>query len=168
MSGDFDAQRLLRFADRAEQLGYDSVWVGDSIVARARHEPLAMLAAIAARTESVALGTAVLPPVLNKTCAQHPCCKRPDRTIKPHVSRSSGRNCAMHRLMDRHIQRLNEYRAQHDCSNQRNGVIGVQHDCRNPAGGRPQGIEECPPAKTSHERLNHLPLISKTINICLR
>ena len=64
MSGDFDAQRLLCLADRAEQLGYDSVWVGDSIVARARHEPLSMLAAIAARTESVELGTAVLLPVL--------------------------------------------------------------------------------------------------------
>ena len=64
MSGDFDAQRLLRLADRAEQLGYDSVWVGDSIVARARHEPLAMLAAIAARTQWVELGTAVLLPVL--------------------------------------------------------------------------------------------------------
>ena len=51
MSGDFDARRLLRLADRAEQLGYDSIWVGDSIVARARHEPLAMLAAIAARTD---------------------------------------------------------------------------------------------------------------------
>ena len=64
MSGDFDAQRLLRLADRAEQLGYDSIWVGDSIVARARHEPLAMLAAIAARTERAELGTAVLLPVL--------------------------------------------------------------------------------------------------------
>ncbi len=64
MSGEFEARGLLALADRAERLGYDSVWVGDSIVARARHEPLAMLAAIAARTGSVLLGTAVLLPVL--------------------------------------------------------------------------------------------------------
>ena len=53
---------LLDLAVRAERAGYDSVWVGDSLLARPRHDPLTLLAAIAARTERVTLGTAVLLP----------------------------------------------------------------------------------------------------------
>lgn len=64
MSGDVPARPLLALAERAERTGYDSVWVGDSIVARPRHEPLSMLAALAARTQRVTIGTAVLLPVL--------------------------------------------------------------------------------------------------------
>lgn len=56
--------RLLSLAEQAERLGYDSVWVGDSLLARTRHEPLTLLAAVAARTERVELGTAVLLPAL--------------------------------------------------------------------------------------------------------
>ncbi len=56
----FDVAELLAFAERAEQAGFDSVWVGDSLLARPRHEPLTMLAAVAARTRRVTLGTAVL------------------------------------------------------------------------------------------------------------
>ncbi len=52
--------RLLHLAEQAERLGFDSVWVGDSLLARTRHEPLTLLAALAARTERVQLGTAVL------------------------------------------------------------------------------------------------------------
>jgi alkanesulfonate monooxygenase SsuD/methylene tetrahydromethanopterin reductase-like flavin-dependent oxidoreductase (luciferase family) len=59
-----DAQRLLALGERAERLGFDSVWVGDSPLARPRHDALAMLAALAARTERVTLGTAVLLPAL--------------------------------------------------------------------------------------------------------
>lgn len=55
---------LLDLAERAEGLGYDSVWVGDSILARPRHEPLTLLSAVAARTRRVELGTAVLLPAL--------------------------------------------------------------------------------------------------------
>ena len=55
---------LLAQAERAEALGFDSVWVGDSIVAKPRHEPLTLLAAAAARTKRVQLGTAVLLPAL--------------------------------------------------------------------------------------------------------
>jgi alkanesulfonate monooxygenase SsuD/methylene tetrahydromethanopterin reductase-like flavin-dependent oxidoreductase (luciferase family) len=55
-----EAEGLLQFGARAEQAGFDSVWVGDSLLARPRHEPLTMLAALAARTRRVALGTAVL------------------------------------------------------------------------------------------------------------
>ena len=64
MAGSPDAARLLALADRAEALGYDSVWVGDSLLARPRHEPLTLLAGVAARTSRLDLGTAVLLPAL--------------------------------------------------------------------------------------------------------
>ena len=51
-------------ARRAESSGYDSVWVGDSLLARPRGEPLTLLAAVAGATRRVALGTAVLLPLL--------------------------------------------------------------------------------------------------------
>jgi alkanesulfonate monooxygenase SsuD/methylene tetrahydromethanopterin reductase-like flavin-dependent oxidoreductase (luciferase family) len=55
------ARALVEAAVRAEQLGFDSVWVGDSMV-RARVEPLTLLTAIARATEHITLGTAVLLP----------------------------------------------------------------------------------------------------------
>ena len=55
---------LLDLAARAERLGFDSVWVGDSLLARPRHDPLTLLAAVAARTTKVELGTAVFLPAL--------------------------------------------------------------------------------------------------------
>ena len=55
---------LLALAERAERLGFDSVWVGDSLLARPRHDPLTLLAAVAARTQNVQLGTAVFLPAL--------------------------------------------------------------------------------------------------------
>ncbi|MFT5530774.1 MAG: alkanesulfonate monooxygenase SsuD [Candidatus Poriferisodalaceae bacterium] len=64
MSDQPETGPLLELADRADRLGYASAWVGDSLVARPRHEPLTMLTAIAARTESMIVGTAVLIPVL--------------------------------------------------------------------------------------------------------
>jgi len=48
----------------ADQAGYDAVWVGDSIVAKPRLEPLTTLAYLAGITERVRLGTAVLLPAL--------------------------------------------------------------------------------------------------------
>jgi alkanesulfonate monooxygenase SsuD/methylene tetrahydromethanopterin reductase-like flavin-dependent oxidoreductase (luciferase family) len=59
-----NAERILRMAERVEAAGLDSVWVGDSLVAKPRLEPLAALGAIAARTSRVRLGTAVLLPAL--------------------------------------------------------------------------------------------------------
>jgi alkanesulfonate monooxygenase SsuD/methylene tetrahydromethanopterin reductase-like flavin-dependent oxidoreductase (luciferase family) len=52
---------MARLADRS---GYDAVWVGDSIVAKPRLEPLTTLAYIAGITTRVRLGTAVLLPAL--------------------------------------------------------------------------------------------------------
>ncbi len=59
-----NADRVLRIAEKVEGAGLDSVWVGDSLVAKPRLEPLATLAALAARTSRVRLGTAVLLPAL--------------------------------------------------------------------------------------------------------
>ena len=64
MEGRPDAAPLLALAERAEALGYDSVWVGDSVLARPRHDPLTLLAGVAGRVPRVALGTAVLLPAL--------------------------------------------------------------------------------------------------------
>ena len=54
------ADLILSMADRVEQAGLDSVWVGDSLTAKPRLEPITTLAAIAGRTSRVRLGTAVL------------------------------------------------------------------------------------------------------------
>lgn len=53
---------LLDLGVKAEALGYNSVWVGDSLLARPRHEPLTLLAGLATLTNTVTLGTAVLLP----------------------------------------------------------------------------------------------------------
>jgi alkanesulfonate monooxygenase SsuD/methylene tetrahydromethanopterin reductase-like flavin-dependent oxidoreductase (luciferase family) len=60
MEGRPEAGPLLALAERAEALGFDSVWVGDSLLARPRHEPLTLLAGVAGRVKRVELGTAVL------------------------------------------------------------------------------------------------------------
>jgi len=49
-----------QMAETAERIGYDSVWVGDSITSKPRLEPLTVMAALAARTHSVKIGTAVM------------------------------------------------------------------------------------------------------------
>jgi probable F420-dependent oxidoreductase len=64
MSGRPATASMLAMADRAEAAGFDSVWVGDSLTARPRHEPLTLLAAVAGRTKRVKLGTGVLLPAL--------------------------------------------------------------------------------------------------------
>ena len=51
---------LISMAESVEQAGLDSVWVGDSLTAKPRLEPLATLAALAMRTQRVRLGTAVM------------------------------------------------------------------------------------------------------------
>ena len=64
MSGRFETAPLLAMAERVEAAGYASIWVGDSLLARPRFEPLTLLAAVAARTRRCLLGTAVLLPAL--------------------------------------------------------------------------------------------------------
>jgi len=64
MEGRPETRSLLDLAARAEALGFDSVWVGDSLLARPRHEPLTLLAGVAGRVPRILLGTAVLLPAL--------------------------------------------------------------------------------------------------------
>jgi len=59
ISGRSDPGSIYELGDRAEALGFHSVWVGDSITAKPRLEALTTLAAIGARTRRVRLGTAV-------------------------------------------------------------------------------------------------------------
>ncbi len=66
MSGWRDAAVIYRLAERAEELGFHSVWVGDSLTARPRVESLATLAAVGARTRRVRLGTSIFLAVLRQ------------------------------------------------------------------------------------------------------
>lgn len=63
--GPADPRQLVDFARRAERLGFDSLWVNDSLISP-RIEALTMLAAAAPVTEQVTLGTAALLPVLRR------------------------------------------------------------------------------------------------------
>ncbi|WP_433657070.1 LLM class flavin-dependent oxidoreductase [Nocardia sp. CA-128927] len=58
MTGRHDASRLVTFAKLAEDAGFDSVWTGDSPLARTRVDPLTLLASVAAATHRIRLGTA--------------------------------------------------------------------------------------------------------------
>jgi len=57
---DYDLQALLELSGRVEELGFDSVWVGDSLFSKPRYEAMTLLAAISQRTSRVRLGTACL------------------------------------------------------------------------------------------------------------
>ena len=55
-----DADLLLSMAAQIDEAGLDSVWVGDSLMYNPRPEAFTVLTAMAARTQRVRLGTAVL------------------------------------------------------------------------------------------------------------
>lgn len=57
---DYDLAALLDLSERVEGLGFDSVWVGDSLFSKPRYESIALLAALSQRTKTVRLGTACL------------------------------------------------------------------------------------------------------------
>ena len=59
LSGRAEPSSIYDIADRTEALGFHSVWVGDSIVAKPRLDALTTLAAVGARTRRIRLGTAV-------------------------------------------------------------------------------------------------------------
>ena len=59
-----NADVMLELAERVDQAGLDSVWVGDSLVSKPRLEPVAAMSAIAMRTKHVRIGTAVMLPAL--------------------------------------------------------------------------------------------------------
>lgn len=57
---DYDLQALLDLSGVVEELGFDSVWVGDSLFSKPRYEAISLLSAISQRTSRVKLGTACL------------------------------------------------------------------------------------------------------------
>jgi alkanesulfonate monooxygenase SsuD/methylene tetrahydromethanopterin reductase-like flavin-dependent oxidoreductase (luciferase family) len=62
--GESELGFIVEVARFAEAAGYDSVWAGDSLLARPRGEPLSLLSAVAGATTRVQIGTAVLLPLL--------------------------------------------------------------------------------------------------------
>lgn len=64
MEGRPETGPLLALAERAAEVGFTSIWAGDSLTARPRHDPLTLLAAVAARIRGITIGTAVLLPAL--------------------------------------------------------------------------------------------------------
>lgn len=64
MAGRGETSGMLKLAERAEKLGFDGIWIGNSVTARPRHDPLTLMAAVAARVPRVDIGTAVLLPAL--------------------------------------------------------------------------------------------------------
>ncbi len=57
---DYDMPMLLELAERSEDLGFESLWVGDSLFSKPRYEPISLLSAISQRTTHARLGTACL------------------------------------------------------------------------------------------------------------
>lgn len=57
---------VIGLARRAETFGLSSVWVGDSVLAKPRHDPLTTLAAVASATEAIELG------VVHLAALRHP------------------------------------------------------------------------------------------------
>ncbi len=55
-----DAEPIFTLAKKAENLGLDSVWLGDSVLAKPRMEGFTTWAAVLASTERVQVGTAVM------------------------------------------------------------------------------------------------------------
>jgi alkanesulfonate monooxygenase SsuD/methylene tetrahydromethanopterin reductase-like flavin-dependent oxidoreductase (luciferase family) len=57
---DYDLAALLDLSARVEELGFASVWVGDSLFSKPRYEAMTLLAAISQRTQRLRLGTACI------------------------------------------------------------------------------------------------------------
>ncbi|HZW56860.1 MAG TPA: LLM class flavin-dependent oxidoreductase [Nitrososphaerales archaeon] len=53
---------MIKMAERAEELGFGAVWVGDSLIDSPRYEPIAILGAVAARTSRIRLGGSIIQP----------------------------------------------------------------------------------------------------------
>lgn len=56
----YPVSSMLSIAERTEELGYDSVWVGDSLLEKPRLDPVAVMGNVAARTDTVDIGTACM------------------------------------------------------------------------------------------------------------
>jgi len=60
LNEDYTVSDMDDIAEKAEDMGFDSVWVGDNLMEKPRHEPISLLSAVADRTETVDLGTACM------------------------------------------------------------------------------------------------------------
>lgn len=69
IGGRYSMEQLLDFARAAEDIGFDSLWAGDSLTARPRLNPLIVLACAAAVTRRITLGTAALTAALRNPVA---------------------------------------------------------------------------------------------------
>ena len=58
--GSPNSKLAIRVAERAEELAFDSVWAGERLLLSPRLDPISLLGAVASRTETVRLGTAVI------------------------------------------------------------------------------------------------------------
>jgi alkanesulfonate monooxygenase SsuD/methylene tetrahydromethanopterin reductase-like flavin-dependent oxidoreductase (luciferase family) len=56
----YDIPALLDLSTAAEESGFGSMWVGDSLFSKPRYEPISLLAAVSQRTRTAKLGTACL------------------------------------------------------------------------------------------------------------
>ena len=64
MEGRPETAPLLKLAEQAASLGFASLWVGDSLTARPRHEPLTLLAAVSGRTPGLTSARRSFSPML--------------------------------------------------------------------------------------------------------
>ena len=59
-----DVSSFFNMAEKAEEIGLDSIWVGDSLVSKPRLEPVSVMSALASLTKKVRIGSAVMLPVI--------------------------------------------------------------------------------------------------------
>ena len=55
---------MIEAAKKAVDRGFDSIWAGDSLLARPRHDPITLLAGVAGAIPGIEVGTAVLLPAV--------------------------------------------------------------------------------------------------------
>ncbi|MDA4130010.1 MAG: LLM class flavin-dependent oxidoreductase [Thaumarchaeota archaeon] len=53
---------LISLAEKAEELSFESLWVGDSLIDSPRFEPLTLLGAVASKTKKVKIGGSIIQP----------------------------------------------------------------------------------------------------------
>ena len=64
MQASHSVRPMIEAAKQAVDLGFDSIWAGDSLLARPRHDPITLLAGVAGAIPNIDVGTAVLLPAL--------------------------------------------------------------------------------------------------------
>lgn len=58
----YRARDMIRMAERAEELGFSSVWAGEGIIDSPMYDPFVTLGAVAANTTTIKIGAAVIRP----------------------------------------------------------------------------------------------------------